>query len=802
MTKKRILLSLLSLLLAFGVIFSSSISAFAAGVDVTVNGTMQDTAIPGSGKVYWSYTYNRSTGRASLRLWGNGYMPNGTDQDWFQAQMSAQCYIYDVTIEEGVKSIMSNAFAGEIYLKSVTLPSSIELIGEGAFSYTAIEKFNIPAKVKYIDSSCFSGSPISAFTVDSANPAYKSYNGNVYSKNMTELVMVAPLNFKGGTWNGFNFPSTVTSIGKYAFMDCPIGSVTIPSHIKTIKNMAFAGCYELKTLMISKGVEEIQDSAFLACDSLRNVQLPSSVKSLGFCSFGYTYDYDYNALKEMLDYKDISHGNINESNFEYYANLTGFGVDAFISCVTDNRFTLYAPVGSVGDKYAKNYGLNYVRSAELTSATNGYDGVILRWATSPDISHFNIYRKEGSSWRAINTRTNEFTSYLDSDLYEATDATYALEVCYYSGYKHFDKSGVNVHYVPAPVLKSIANNVGGLRVNWYGVIGARYYYVYRKAVGEASWKYLKCVSGNVQTYLDTTATNGKDYIYTVRAYDGKGTSGFDANGLKLRYVEAPVFKVFNNTSTIALSWNKVENADYYNVYRKIGSGSWVLLKTLGSNSTYFRDDTAKRGETYTYTIRAINDGVYSCFYPQGKTLKSIDAPMNLKLENRVSGVMLNWNKCVGADGYYVYRKTASGSWLRIATVNGNSNVSYLDTAAKSGQNYTYTVKAFSGASHSTYILNGLSIKFLATPKISSVNSTSSGVSLKYNTVNGSQGYYIYRKTVGGTWARVGTVKNGNTSAYVDKTAQKGASYIYTVRAYNGSTLSSFYSNGNTVKVVY
>lgn len=801
MTKKKIFLSVLSLILVFCVFASLSVSAAAAGSNTTVTGEMQDTAIPGSGKVYWSYTYNRLTEKASLRIWGNGYMPNGTDQDWFAVQQSAMCYIYDVTIEEGVKSIMTNAFAGEIFLKNVTLPSSIEYIGESAFAYTAIEKFNIPAKVKYVDSTFFEGSPIREFTVSSANPYYKSYNGNVYSKDMAELIMVAPLNYNGATWDGFNFPSTVTAIGKYAFMGAVIDSITIPSHIKTIKNMAFAGCADLKYLVISKGVEEIYDSAFLSCNSLKNVQLPSTVKTLGFCSFGYTYEYDVQALTDMLDYKGITYNTITENNFEYYANLTGFGVDAFVSCVINRNFSLYAPVGSVGEKYAKNYGLRYIRSAELTSATNGYDGVVLKWNYSPDVSHYNIYRKEGDTWRDINLRTTEFTSYLDSDIYEATDASYALEVCYFSGYKYFDKSGVDVHYVPAPVLKSIGNNVGGVRVNWYGVIGAKYYYVYRKAVGENSWKYIKCVSGNVQTYLDTTVSDGKSYIYTVRAYDGKGTSGYDANGLNIRYVAAPEFKVFNNTSAIALTWNKVADADYYNVYRKIGSGSWVLLKTLGANSTYFADVNAKRGETYTYTVRAINDGVYSCFYPQGTTLKSIDAPMNLTLENRVSGVMLNWNKCEGADGYYVYRKTASGSWLRIAVVNGNSNITYLDTAAKSGQNYTYTVKAFSGSSHSTYILDGLSIKFLATPRISSTKSTVSGVELKYNTVSGSAGYYIYRKTVNGTWVLVNTVKNGTTSTYVDKTAQKGVSYIYTVRAYNGSTRSSFL-NGNTVKVVY
>ena len=800
--KRRILTSITSLFLVFIMCFSVAVSANAASGDETVTGSMSDTSSAGNGTLYWSYTYNPAWDGAKLRIWGNGYMPNSTDDSWFNTQYAAGYYITELTIEEGVKSIMSDAFAGEIYLEKVNLPSSIEFVGEGAFAYTAIKKFNIPAKMQNVDSNIFVGSPISEFTVSSANPDYKSYKGNVYSKNMTELIMAAPMNYAGDEWHGFDFPKSVTSIGRYAFLNCSIKSITIPSYIKTIKNMAFAGCADLQNLVIENGVKEIYDSAFLACDSLKHVQLPLSVDYLGFCALGYTYFPDYDALASMLDYKGISHSSINAANFEYYANLTGFGVDAFMSCCPDGKFSLYAPVGSVGEKYAVNNGVKYVKSSELLTVSNGYDGVVLSWSYSPEVSYYNIYRKDGDTWRAINTRTSDFTTYLDSDIYEAGDNTYAIEVCYYSGYKHFDTSGMDIHYVPAPVLKSIGNNVGGVRVNWYGVIGAKYYYVYRKAVGEASWKYLKCVSGNVNTYLDTTTTNGKDYIYTVRAYDGKGTSGCDNNGLSVRYVTNPVFKVYNNTSTIALSWNKVDNADTYRIYRKTGSGNWALIKTLGGNSTYFADTTAKRGVTYTYTVRAGNGGSYSSYYPQGTTMKSIDAPMNINLENRVSGVMISWNKCVGADGYYVYRKTASGSWLRIATVKGNGNLSYLDTAAKSGQNYTYTVKAFSGSYHSTYVLNGVSIKFLATPKISSARSLSTGVNLKYNTVSGSQGYYIYRKTVNGTWSLIGTVKSGTASTYVDKTAKKGVSYIYTVRAYNGSTRSSFYSNGNTVKVVY
>ena len=92
--------------------------------------------------------------------------------------------------------------------------------------------------------------------------------------------------------------------------------------------------------------------------------------------------------------------------------------------------------------------------------------------------------------------------------------------------------------------------------------------------------------------------------------------------------------------------------------------------------------------------------------------------------------------------------------------------------------------------------------FLKTPKISSSQSTRSGVKVKYNTISGAKGYYIYRKTTNGNWVLVGNVKSGTTGTFTDKTAKKGATYIYTVRAYNGSTLSSYYSSGIKVKVVY
>lgn len=804
--KRRILISLISLLLVFCVLSSVAVSANAATGDITVTGTMQDTSATGFGKLYWSYTYNPdSTEGASLRIWGNGYMPNGTEDDWFAEQQSAGYYITKLTIEEGVKSIMSNAFAGEIKLKEVNLPSTIEFVGEGAFAYTAIETFNIPAKMRDVDANIFVGSPIKSFTVSSSNPYYKSYKGNLYTKDITELVLAAPKNYTGDKWVGFSFPSTVTSIGRYAFSNCPISSITIPSHITSIKNMAFAGCYELTNVVIENGVKEIYDSAFLACDALKYVQLPMSVDYLGVYALGYLYGYDVEGLKAMLDYKGISYGSINNQvDFEYYANLTGFGVDAFKVCFANENFILYAPVGSAGENYAKSFELNYVKSSEIVSATNSKNGVLLKWSFSPAVSYYNIYRKDGSQWEKIAYVTSDDvdqTNYVDTEALNNADNTYAIEVCYYSGYKHFDKSGVICHYVEAPELKSVTNKVGGVNVSWQSVDGATRYYIYRKQPTDTSWTRLTYISSKYINYFDKTAQSGTNYLYTVIAHDGVAASSYDRDGLGIVYVATPEFTVANNTSGVVVKWNMVDNAQSYRVYRKTSTTGWELLNEVDGSKKSFTDTTTKRGSTYIYTVRAVCDGTYSAYEKSGTTIKSLATP-TVKLGNVGAGVKVSWNKCAGATGYYVYRKNSSGGWTRIATISGGSTLSYTDKSAKTGQKYTYTVKAVSGSYTSYYDYDGETIMFLKTPKISSSQSTSSGVKVKYNTVSGAKGYYIYRKTTNGNWVLVGNVKSGTTGTFTDKTAKKGATYIYTVRAYNGSTRSSYYSSGIKVKVVY
>ena len=82
--------------------------------------------------------------------------------------------------------------------------------------------------------------------------------------------------------NYVNFPSTVISIGYWAFAFCPqLTSVTIPGTVTSIGNYAFYGCPALTSVTIASGVTSIGNYAFMFCPALTSVTIPGSVTNMG-----------------------------------------------------------------------------------------------------------------------------------------------------------------------------------------------------------------------------------------------------------------------------------------------------------------------------------------------------------------------------------------------------------------------------------------------------------------------------------------------------------------------------------------
>jgi fibronectin type 3 domain-containing protein len=88
---------------------------------------------------------------------------------------------------------------------------------------------------------------------------------------------------------------------------------------------------------------------------------------------------------------------------------------------------------------------------------------------------------------------------------------------------------------------------------------------------------------------------------------------------------------------------------------------------------------------------------------------------------------------------------------------------------------------------------------VATPTLTGISNTTSGVKVTWSAVSGAAQYRVFRKVPGGKWTKVGDT---TATSFTDTTAQSGTTYLYTVRCLsaNGkSYTSSFDSTGLTIQ---
>jgi len=82
-------------------------------------------------------------------------------------------------------------------------------------------------------------------------------------------------------------PDGITMIGQGAFGKCrSLKSLDIPGSVATIGSEAFFLCDSLETVNISEGVKRIEEWAFVQCLSLKFVSIPNSVTAIGYYAFG------------------------------------------------------------------------------------------------------------------------------------------------------------------------------------------------------------------------------------------------------------------------------------------------------------------------------------------------------------------------------------------------------------------------------------------------------------------------------------------------------------------------------------
>ncbi len=426
----------------------------------------------------------------------------------------------------------------------------------------------------------------------------------------------------------------------------------------------------------------------------------------------------------------------------------------------------------------------YLELPQMTKLTNTYEGVYVAWNKVLGADEYLVYRKgEDGKWTVIDIVDGSENVYVDKIPEKGVKTQYTIRAR--SDYGLSQYKAYSVLYVTAPTL-AIKNTKKGVYLQWKAIEEADQYQVYRMK-SNGGWTLLSTQKGTA--YEDKKVSGGKNYTYTVRAVKGSVRSGYKSDGWSYRFLASPThIGVENADGAVAFAWNKVAGATGYVVYRSVNGSGWVLLGK--TKSTKYVDKNVVNKSNYCYTIRAYYGNCTSHFYT-GKTIKYLTAP-TLTVSNTTSSVKLSWAKISGASSYYVYRKAGSATkWTKIATVTKNY---YNDSNVKSGTTYTYTIRAYGSKALSGYVKSGWKIVFLKTPKISSIQSKSNGVNIKWNKITGASGYRVYRKYADEGWVCIAKITSGSKVTFIDKKAVKGRTYYYTVRACKSSSMSTYYTN--------
>ncbi len=187
----------------------------------------------------------------------------------------ASRYTEDHVIGQGL-------FADCNKLEHVILPSDATTIEKDAFAHcTALESIEISASVtSLLPSSGCTG--LKNIQVSKANTYYSSQDGVLLNGSGTEIVW-----FPMGKTGSYTLPSTITSIGDYAFKECSITQfafpdgmkdigqgafmnskveeVKLPASLRTLPSGVFQGCSHLKVVRLGTKAEQICEYAFDGC---------------------------------------------------------------------------------------------------------------------------------------------------------------------------------------------------------------------------------------------------------------------------------------------------------------------------------------------------------------------------------------------------------------------------------------------------------------------------------------------------------------------------------------------------------
>lgn len=155
--------------------------------------------------------------------------------------------IEEAILTDGFQFIGEKAFADNLQLHQVVMPSSLKEIGDGAFENCVnLKAVSLPVQLEIIGTKAFKNTGLRTVSI----------------------------------------PKTVYWLGEETFAGCrDIDHIEIPDNIDRLPERMFADCENLKKILLTENLLEIGDKAFFGCINLDILTVPDSVTKIGEGAF-------------------------------------------------------------------------------------------------------------------------------------------------------------------------------------------------------------------------------------------------------------------------------------------------------------------------------------------------------------------------------------------------------------------------------------------------------------------------------------------------------------------------------------
>ncbi len=201
--------------------------------------------------------------------------PKGIEDTGDDMESGFECssMLHTVILPDGVKEV--GGFNGCEELVEITLPDSVEVIKDFAFSYCRkLRQLFIPHNIRYIGAGAFAQAGIKEFVMSPDNQYFTIIDGVIFSKDLKTLVAFPP-----AYRSHYDIPYGTEIIGAGAFDDCNLDTVTIPPTVTKLSSEAFQ-CSGLREIYIPDTVKEIGVRCFRGSSEMERIRLPNGLTHL------------------------------------------------------------------------------------------------------------------------------------------------------------------------------------------------------------------------------------------------------------------------------------------------------------------------------------------------------------------------------------------------------------------------------------------------------------------------------------------------------------------------------------------